>query len=32
MTTLLLWSRFGLLGMLLMVAVWLLWSAVTEAE
>jgi hypothetical protein len=32
MTTLLLWSRFVLLGMLLMVAVWLLWSAVTEAE
>jgi hypothetical protein len=32
MTTLLLWSRFVLLGMLLMLAVWLLWSATTEAE
>jgi hypothetical protein len=32
MTTLLLWSRFVLLGMLLMLTVWLLWSAATEVE
>jgi hypothetical protein len=32
MTTLLVWSRFVFLGMLLILALWLLWSAIAEAE